>query len=221
MENDKAEKLQKGRVSPNRKEAKSPEMKQNSSLGNIKSRGQLKKTTTKGDEDSDETEKARVNDEPQSPSKGKATPNAAASQAKDKPPPRKKKRMPEATGALSQDFASFDILWFDLTTKTRALVTELCQPVVDKVHEHKDLLNRIIKYNEENYQKVDALENIVYDKTKKLDVFEQIYERISQVEADRKVVEQRLENNDEMIMRTFEDFRFKMENHDKILKTMV
>ena len=123
MNNEKAEKLQKGRISPNRKEAKSPEMKQNNSLGNLKSRGQLKKNTTKGDEDSDETEKARVNDEPQSPSKNKATTNASATQAK---PPRKKKRIPEATGALSQDFASFDILWFDLTTKTRALVTELC-----------------------------------------------------------------------------------------------
>ena len=101
------------------------------------------------------------------------------------------------------------------------MVTELCQPVVDKVHEHKDLLNRIIKQSDENYYKVDALEAIVYDRDKKLDVFEQIYSRISQVEADRLVVEQRLENNDEMIMRTFEDFKFKMENHEKVLKTMV
>jgi len=41
------------------------------------------------------------------------------------------------------------------------------------------------------------------------------------VESDRLVVEQRLENNDEMIMRTFKDFDFKMKNHERELKTMV
>jgi len=52
-------------------------------------------------------------------------------------------------------------------------------------------------------------------------VFEQIYEKIGKVESDRLVVEQRLENNDEMIMQTFKDFEFKMSNHEKELKTMV
>lgn len=40
------------------------------------------------------------------------------------------------------------------------------------MHEHKDLLNRILKQADENYHKVEALEQIVYDKSKKLDVFE-------------------------------------------------
>lgn len=76
-----------------------------------------------------------------------------------------------------------------MTTKTRALVTELCSPVIDKVHEHKDLLNRLIKEQNENFKKVDALEAIVYDRDQKLDVFEKIYEKIGKVESDRLVVE--------------------------------
>ena len=72
------------------------------------------------------------------------------------------------------------------------------------------MLNRLLKEQQDNFNKVDALEAIVYDRDQKLDVFEQIYDKIGKVESDRLVVEQRLENNDEMIMRTFKDFEFKM-----------
>jgi hypothetical protein len=72
------------------------------------------------------------------------------------------------------------------------------------------LLNKLVKEQNDNFSKVDALECVVYDRDKKLDVFEQIYEKIGCVESDRLVVEQRLENNDAMIMRTFKDFEFKM-----------
>ena len=78
----------------------------------------------------------------------------------------------EFSGGLSQDFASFDILWFDITTKSRALVGELCQPLVDKVHNHKDLIGQLIRTNEENSVKIDELERIVYNKDNKLDIFE-------------------------------------------------
>ena len=139
-----------------------------------------------------------------------------------KPRPRKDKGGEGGfSGGLSQDFQSFDILWFDLTTKTRALVSELCQPLVDKVHQHKDMLTQLIRQNEENTTKVGELESVVYNKDEKLTIFEEIYERIATVEADRKVVEQRLETNDEMILRTFEEHKFKHENNEKQLKTMV
>ena len=46
---------------------------------------------------------------------------------------------------LSQDFKSFDLLWFDLSTKVRALVHELCQPIVDKTADHKELLMTLVK----------------------------------------------------------------------------
>ena len=139
-----------------------------------------------------------------------------------KPRPRKDKGGEGGfSGGLSQDFQSFDILWFDLTTKTRALESELCQPLVDKVHQHKDMLTQLIRQNEENTTKVGELESVVYNKDEKLTIFEEIYERIANVEADRKVVEQRLETNDEMILRTFEEHKFKHENNEKQLKTMV
>ena len=48
-------------------------------------------------------------------------------------------------GPLSQDFSSFDILWFDIETKMRDLIQDLCQPLVDKVHEGKDNLSQLRK----------------------------------------------------------------------------
>ena len=122
---------------------------------------------------------------------------------------------------LAQDFQSFDILWFDLTTKTRALVSELCQPLVDKVHNHKDLLSQLIKQGDEQVLKVDELEKTVFNKSERLDVFEEIYQKIAQVESDRKVVEQRIENNHEIILRNFEEHNFKFQNNEKQVKTMV
>ena len=78
-----------------------------------------------------------------------------------------------------------------------------------------------MKKESDHKRKIDNLENIVYDRENKLDVFEQINNRITQVESDRKVVEMRLEANDEKIMKTFDDFEFKMSNHDKELKFIV
>ena len=83
------------------------------------------------------------------------------------------------------------------------------------------MLSQLIKTNEENTRKVNDLETIVYNKNERLTVFEEIYERIARVEAERKVVEQRLETNDEMILRTFEEHKFKHESNEKQLKTMV
>lgn len=123
--------------------------------------------------------------------------------------------------ALSQDFASFDILWFDLVTKTRALVGDLTQPLVDKVHSSKDLLGQLMKQNEEQTKRISELEATVFNSGANLDVFDQIYKKIATVEGERKEVEQRLEANDEKIMRTFEEYKFSFDNNDKQMKTLV
>ena len=60
-----------------------------------------------------------------------------------------------------------------------------------------------------------------YDKDKKIDIFEKIFNKIIQVESDRKTVEIKLENNDNFIMKQFEEFDFRMKNHEKEMKQMV
>ena len=89
-----------------------------------------------------------------------------------KPPARKGAKGAEYSGGLSKDFESFDILWFDIQTRTRQLVAELCQPIVDKVHTQTDELEQMQRKTKVEAGKLNDVENIVYDREKKLDVFE-------------------------------------------------
>lgn len=116
----------------------------------------------------------------------------------------------DGTGNFSSkgDFESFDLLWYDLVTKTRALVKDLNAPLVEDVTDHKDLLTRLQNTNDINVRKVDELERTVYNKLHKLDIFEEIYEKIARVEADRIKVEQRIENDHELILATFKEHDF-------------
>ena len=42
---------------------------------------------------------------------------------------------------LSTEYPSFELLWFDLESKTRALVQELIDPIVDRLVDNQDNLN--------------------------------------------------------------------------------
>jgi hypothetical protein len=59
--------------------------------------------------------------------------------------------------------------------------------------------------------KINELDAVVYNKGQNLDIFQNIFKKIISVEADRKVVESRLEANVESVMKTFEEYGFKFE----------
>ena len=210
-------------VTGERQSSESP-MKGTDSLKNLQSRSKQKKQAKVEGETGEEKEpqsgpEDEKNDAPDSKVKSKnedSQPKAKeASPVKKRATKRGKGDGQFNSQGLAQDFQSFDILWFDLTTKTRALVSELCQPLVDKVHNHKDLIGQLIKQTDEQIVKVDELERTVFNTGERLTVFEEIYQKIAQVESDRKVVEQRIENNHELILRGFEEHNFKFENNEK------
>ena len=60
---------------------------------------------------------------------------------------------------------------------------------MEDVTAHKDILGKLTKTSDSNLVKVDKLERTVYNSTKRLTVFEEIYEKIAKVEAERVVVE--------------------------------
>lgn len=198
-------------------------MKGTDSLKNLQSRSKQKKQAKVEGETAEEKEPGSgPEDEKTEAVVAKSKGEDSQTKLKEASPVKKRAARKEKKGdgsfnsqGLAQDFQSFDILWFDLTTKTRALVSELCQPLVDKVHNHKDLLGQLIKQGDEQVGKVDELERTVFNKDQRLSVFEEIYQKIAQVESDRKVVEQRIENNHELILRNFEEHNFKFANNEK------
>ena len=68
---------------------------------------------------------------------------------------------------------------------------------------------------------MDELETVVYNKDNKLTIFEEIYDKISAVEAERRTVEAKMLNDHARILATFKEHEFKFENNHKQVKTMI
>ena len=56
--------------------------------------------------------------------------------------------MPKDGPNIAKDFKSFDMLWFDLSTKVRELFLELNQPLIDKAYKSSADISAILKQNE-------------------------------------------------------------------------
>lgn len=127
------------------------------------------------------------------------------------------------TDNLSKDFSSFDVLWFDLSTKVRSMMDELTQPIYHMAYEQEGKIKQIEKTNSDQQTKLDEIDKVVYnkqDEVAELDIFKEIFAKISQVEADRKVVEARLESNVESVLKTFKEYGFKFEQNEKVFKQL-
>ena len=62
---------------------------------------------------------------------------------------------------MAKDHKSFDILWFDLSTKCRELFVELNQPLVDKIYKQDAEVDQIKKQVDTQLDQIQVLENIV------------------------------------------------------------
>ena len=73
---------------------------------------------------------------------------------------------------LPTDYPSFDLLWFDIETKTRHLMEELLDPIIDRLVNHKDLINQIKQDGIRSTKKIEELKDTIFNTNNKLDVFE-------------------------------------------------
>ena len=94
---------------------------------------------------------------------------------------------------LKRDFSSFDVLWFDLSTKVREEIKALNEPIYNNLHETKKHLKKHDKAHEDAEKKVAEIDSVVFKRNGEMDIFREIFAKITQVEADRKTVEARLE----------------------------
>jgi len=100
---------------------------------------------------------------------------------------------------LSQEYPSFELLWFDIMTRSRHLMAELLEPVIDQIVGHKDNLNQLKKETSKSNRKIEELKETIFNTNNKLDVFEQINMRLATLDADRKVLEEKVDfENDKL-----------------------
>jgi len=56
---------------------------------------------------------------------------------------------------LASEYPSFDLLWFDIETKTRHLMEELLDPIVDRLLKNKDSMNVIKQEGIKNCKQIE------------------------------------------------------------------
>lgn len=145
-----------------------------------------------------------------SPTKKKKAPVSKKRDTSEKPENKPPDASKVYSANLSKDFSSFDVLWFDLQTKVRELVTDLTTPMYNRSYQNMERINQFEKQIAANKGNVDELSRIVYNKTEGLDVFNEINNRISEMDTEFKVITQRQETNIESVMKTFGEYGFKL-----------
>lgn len=90
---------------------------------------------------------------------------------------------------LNTEYPSFELLWFDLSTKCRHLMEELITPLVDRLVEHKDNLNQQDNTLKRHHIKLEEFKEIIYKTDNKLDIFDEINEKLTKQNAERLILE--------------------------------
>ena len=94
---------------------------------------------------------------------------------------------------LATDYPSFELLWFDIETKTRHLLEELVDPIIERVIEQKGQLQSVRKEAVNQTKKIEKLEDTVFNANAKLDIFEEINVKIAELRADHKCLEDKVD----------------------------
>jgi hypothetical protein len=121
---------------------------------------------------------------------------------------------------INDNLSSFDILWFDLETKVRNLIVGLTQPLNDHIFGTRDQLKVVQDDLQKESQKLKDIQRIVLNETEEMDVFKDIFKRISDLDIDRKSIEKGLKNEMDQVNKAFEEYGFKFANNEKLIDSM-
>ena len=100
---------------------------------------------------------------------------------------------------MSTDYPSFELLWFDIESKTRHLVQELIDPIIDRLIDNQDNINQLRQEQEKTDAKVENLKETIFQTNGKLDIFEQINLKLANLEAERKILEDKVDYENKTI----------------------
>lgn len=121
---------------------------------------------------------------------------------------------------LATDYPSFELLWFDIESKTRHLIQELIDPVVDRLVDHKDTINQLKQDQQKTDDKVENLKETIFQTNGKLDIFEQINMKLANLEAERKILEDKVDYENKTIKNRMEVIDQNFEIQTKVFKNL-
>lgn len=87
--------------------------------------------------------------------------------------------VPEMSESLrASAMPQFDLLWFDLMTKTRQLIEDVCAPIMDRLETHKCQIVTLEKLESSQSERLHLLEDLFLQKNQKNSAFDAITERM-------------------------------------------
>jgi chromosome condensin MukBEF MukE localization factor len=78
-------------------------------------------------------------------------------------------------------------------TKSRHLIQELLDPIVDRLVQHKDFLNRLQDEQTKSNGRIQELNDTFFNTGSKLQIFDVINDRLTGLDADRRLLEDKVD----------------------------
>ena len=99
-------------------------------------------------------------------------------------------------------------------------MSEIVDPVIDRLVENTDLVNQTKTDQEKCADTIEDLRNTVFQSNGKLDVFEQINLKIANLEAERKILEDKVDYENKTSKARMDEIDSRNEMTQKIFKNM-
>lgn len=110
---------------------------------------------------------------------------------------------------LATEYPSFDLLWFDIETRTRQIMGDMLDPIVDKLLAHRELITSVQTEGTKTDRKLEELKEMLFNTKNQIDVFDQINLRIAETNGKVKILDERV---------TYENKQLKSRMHEVDLK---
>jgi uncharacterized membrane-anchored protein YhcB (DUF1043 family) len=78
-------------------------------------------------------------------------------------------------------------------TKSRHLIQEIMDPIVDRLVQQKDTQNQMQTNQTTMANQIQELKDTIYNTGSKLDIFEKINQKMSNLDSDRRLLEEKVD----------------------------
>lgn len=83
--------------------------------------------------------------------------------------------------------------WYDFETKMRSVVLKLLEPQLNKSSEDRECIRKLRLSHKKNKKRIEELEFLLQKKSSKSAIMDEINQRITNVDVDRRLGEGRLQ----------------------------
>ena len=73
---------------------------------------------------------------------------------------------------MATEYPSFDLLWFDIETRTRQIMGDMLEPIIEKLLQHRELITSVRTEGVKTDKKLEEFKDMLFQTKNQLDVFD-------------------------------------------------